>query len=185
MSILYYSNFCEPSKRLLQKLAKTSLKNKIHFICIDRRSKDAKGQIWVDVENEKVVLPPCITRVPALYNMATHQPLFEDQIYAALAPQEQRLNAAAVQGGEPECFSLNNSLSDAYSFWDQDATELATGGNGGMRQLRNLVPVDFELNIQTPEENYEPDKIGKNGSASLEEYKAQRDRDISQPLSRV
>lgn len=185
MSILYYSNFCDPSKRLLQKLAKTSLKNKIHFICIDRRIKDAQGQIWIEIENEKVILPPCVTRVPCLYNMASRQPLFEDQIYTSLAPQEQRINAAAVQGGEPECFSLNNTLSDAYSFWDQDASDLSTSGNGGMRQLRNCVPVDHEIKIQTPEENYEPDKIGKNGTPTLEEYKAQRDREVSLPAARV
>lgn len=186
-AIVYYSNYCEPSKRLLQKLATTQLKNKIHFICIDRRVKDAKGQIFIEVENQRVVLPPSVTRVPALYLMNNHQALFEDQIYAYLLPQEQKINAVATNNvGEPECYALGESgLSDAYSFWDQDASELATTGSGGLRQLRNCVPVDHEIKIQTPEETYEPDKIGKNGSQSFEQYKAQRDRDVAQPVTRT
>ena len=35
--ILYYSNYCENCKKLLQNLAKSQEKKDIHFICIDQR----------------------------------------------------------------------------------------------------------------------------------------------------
>ena len=38
-SILYYSNFCEHSKKLLQTISKSDISKDIHFICIDKRSK--------------------------------------------------------------------------------------------------------------------------------------------------
>ena len=40
-SILYYSNYCEHSKKLLQNISKSNLQKEIHFICIDKREKDA------------------------------------------------------------------------------------------------------------------------------------------------
>ena len=57
MSILYYSNFCEPSKKLLQLIAKTKLKNELHFICIDKRFRNSKGQTILILENQQVLLP--------------------------------------------------------------------------------------------------------------------------------
>ena len=38
-SILYYSNYCNNCKPLLQKLSQTTIKDKPHFICIDKRVK--------------------------------------------------------------------------------------------------------------------------------------------------
>ena len=186
MSILYYSNFCEPSKRLLQVMAKTRSTLKIHYICVDRRYKDAKGQTMIEVESQRVVLPATVTRVPALLIMGTKQVLFGDAIYKYLTPEEERVNKTATNGqGEPECFSLATRMSDAYSFWDQDASALAATGNGGTRQMHHYVPVDFETSIPTPPDNYEPDKVGKNGSMTLDEYKAQRESDIKESVHRL
>ena len=42
-SIVYYSNFCEKSKRLLQVLAKSACSKDIHFLCIDKREKSQDG----------------------------------------------------------------------------------------------------------------------------------------------
>ena len=42
-SILYYSNYCNNCKELLQKLAHSSIKDDIHFICIDKRVKKPNG----------------------------------------------------------------------------------------------------------------------------------------------
>ena len=43
-SILYYSNVCENSKRLLQKISTSpSIKDDMHFVCIDRRTKKPNG----------------------------------------------------------------------------------------------------------------------------------------------
>lgn len=37
MDILYYSNYCKHSQKIIQNLSKTNLKDKISFICIDRK----------------------------------------------------------------------------------------------------------------------------------------------------
>ena len=57
-SILYYSNFCEPSKKLLQSVSKTQNTNNIHFICIDKRVKDTNGKIFIVLQNGQQILMP-------------------------------------------------------------------------------------------------------------------------------
>ena len=187
-AICYYSNFCEPSKKLLQLFAKTKLKQEIHFICIDKRFKNAKGQMILQLEQHQVLLPDVIHKVPALYLLDGKEVLYEDDIYAYLTPKENKINTLATFGnGEPECYSLNqmSCMSDSYSFLDQDSSELSTKGSGGIRQLHNYVTLDQSFSIHTPEEDYIPDKIGKNGSKSLEELKAEREKSIMPPVQRI
>jgi len=175
--ICYYSNYCEPSKTLLQKIAKTKLQREIHFLCIDRRTRDSKGNTLLVLEKEQVLLPPSVKKVPALYLMETQQVLFGDDIYQYLLPKEVAITHQETNGnGEPECYSVSqmSRISDAYSFWDQSADELTAKGGGGMRQLHNFSPLDEQYSIHTPNEDYVPDKIGKTGK-SLEEYKAERE----------
>ena len=66
-SILYYSNFCDPSKKLIQMISKSKIKDEIHFVCIDKRIAGNDGATYVILENnQQMILPPTITRVPAL-----------------------------------------------------------------------------------------------------------------------
>jgi hypothetical protein len=177
MSIIYYSNYCEPSKKLLQKIAKTKLNKEIHFICIDKRKRDSKGNMIIFVENEQIMLPSSVTKVPALYLMETKQVMFGDDIYAQLLPKEVAINQEATAGnGEPECYSIfgMNKISDSYSYWDQSADELTAKGKGGMRQMHQFAPIEDQYKINTPNEDYVADKVGKSGK-TLDEYKAERD----------
>jgi len=186
MSIVYYSNFCDPSKKLLQKISKTKLSQEIHFICIDRRQRDSKGNTILLLEKEQVMLPSQVTKVPALYKMESKQVLFGDDIYSFLLPREVAINHQATNGnGEPECYSIfgMNKISDSYSFWDQSADDLSAKGQGGTRQMHKFAPIDDQYAIHTPEEDYTPDKVGKSGK-SLEEYKAERDA-LVKPVTRV
>jgi hypothetical protein len=187
MSILYYSNFCDPSKKLLQKVSKTKLKHELHFICIDKRQKDAKGQTIIFLEQDQVILPPIITKVPALFLMEQKQALFGDEIYEYLLPKEVSINNVETAGnGEPECYSLGqmSKMSDSYSFWDQGPEDLNTKGHGGMRQMHNFVPLEDTYTIHTPTEDYVADKVGTSGK-TLEQYKAERDSVLSPPIKRV
>jgi len=186
-AICYYSNFCDPSKRLLQKISKTKLQKQLHFICIDKRSKNGKGQTIIHLENEQVLLPSNVAKVPALFMMDSQQVLFGDDIYDYLLPKEVSVNHVATQGNnEPECYSLSqmSQLSDSYSFWDQPAEELNTKGQGGLRQMHNFVPLEQDFTIHTPAEDYVPDKIGKNGK-TFEDYKNERDQAIAPQVKRV
>jgi hypothetical protein len=185
--ICYYSNYCDPSKKLLQKIAKTKLQQEIHFICIDQREITKNGQIHIIFNQERLILPPVITRVPALYFTDTNKALFGDDIQSYLLPKEQTLNHVATGGqGEPECFSIQsmNQLSDNYSFLDQSPEDLYAKGNGGMRQLRHFSSLQEETSIHTPDEDYVPDKVGLRGK-SLEEFKAERDNGIPHEIKRL
>jgi hypothetical protein len=68
MDVLYYSNYCLHSKKILQYLAKEGLTNQLNCICIDRRTRDPKtGQIYITLENGKqLMMPPNVHSVPAM-----------------------------------------------------------------------------------------------------------------------
>jgi len=56
--ILYYSKYCEVSKKYLQILSKSAAQKDIHFICIDKRVKDESGKTYIILENgQKIILP--------------------------------------------------------------------------------------------------------------------------------
>ena len=72
-SILYYSNFCDHSKKLLQTISKTQLGKDIHFMCIDKRVSE-NGKIYILMETgQKILLPENIAKVPALLLLNNHQ----------------------------------------------------------------------------------------------------------------
>jgi hypothetical protein len=179
--IVYYSNYCEPSKKLLQTLAKTRLKEEIHFICIDKRFKDAQNKMMIELNGQVLILPPCVSKVPALYMIDADKALFGDDIYKKFSPAETAINHVETRGyGEPECFnSTMTMMSDAYSYWDQPPEELEAKGNGGMRQVHHFAAIDQTFSIPTPVDDYEPDKI--KGTKTLDEFKAERE--LSMPAA--
>ena len=81
-SILYYSNVCENSKRILQKISSSNAKDEMHFVCIDRRTRKPNGATYVILSNEQeILLPPTITKVPAMLLLNRgHHVLFGDEI---------------------------------------------------------------------------------------------------------
>ena len=51
MDILYYSNYCPHSQKVLQTLVKGNMSDKISFICIDKRVQDPKtNQTYIILE---------------------------------------------------------------------------------------------------------------------------------------
>ena len=83
--ILYYSNFCSPSKKLIYDLGRSKIKEDIHFICIDNREKDPeKNSTNIVLPNgQKILLPPTVIKVPAMLLLYQgHRVLFGKDIYA-------------------------------------------------------------------------------------------------------
>ena len=184
-SIIYYSNSCDRCKSVLTALSKSQVSNDIHFLCIDKRVKSGTGAWHILTETgEKVLLPPQVNRVPALLLLNKgHMVLYGDQILQHFQPKNVALNNEATGfNGEPNAFSLGREsmggfgvASDNYSFLDQSADELSAKGNGGMRQLYNYATIDVVDKIETPPDNYSPDKVG---SVSLEQLQQKRQMDI-------
>ena len=65
--------------------------------------------------------------------------------------------------------------SDNFSYWDQDSDELLAKGNGGTRQMYNYATVDYKTSIETPPDDWSPDKVSETSYNEMEE---QRNNDL-------
>lgn len=70
--ILYYSNYCKHSQKIIKSLSKKNLDGKVHFISIDNRE-TLDNKIYIVLEQgKKLLLPPTIKSVPAIYDYLNH-----------------------------------------------------------------------------------------------------------------
>jgi len=189
-SILYYSNFCEPSKKLLQAVSKIGVAKDIHFICIDKRVKDSNGKIFIVLQNEqKIIMPENVTRVPALLLLnQNYKVIYGDQIYQHLKPaQEVQVKQATKNNMEPtsflDGFSFGSGIvSDNYSFLDQNDSELSVKGDGGLRQMHNYMSLNdsgnLSMHLPQDEHDYKSDKL-KDSEMSVEALQRKREQELS------
>jgi len=164
--ILYYSKYCEISKKYLQILSKSSLQKELHFICIDKRVKDSNNKTFIILENgQKIILPENVTHVPALLLLTKgYDVLYGEQILEHLKPaQEVEIKKATQNNMEPMAFSFgsgggfNDIVSDHYSFLDQQPEDLEAKGNGGMRQMHNYVDLNTAFSGQLTDQGNNED----------------------------
>lgn len=174
-TVLYYSNFCENCKKIISHLSKSSIKNDLHYVCIDKRVNKNNATYVVLENNQELLLPDTVNRVPALMILnGEFKVLFGDDILNYLKPVEQVNVAVATNfNGEPSAFNMNAGMtdvhSDNFSFLDQNDDELSAKGDGGMRQLYNYSSINNNDKIETPEENYAPDKVNEDSLKNYEE----------------
>jgi hypothetical protein len=192
-SILYYSNFCEHSKKLLQVLSKTQVSKDIHFMCIDKRVKEKDGKIYIILENgQKMVMPENVSKVPALLLLnQNYNVLYGDNIYDHLKPRQESVTRQATANNmEPMAFSLGGMgggggsafggvVSDNFSFLDQGAEDLTAKGNGGLRQMHNYFALSESDKIDTPKDDFDYRQSKSSNSLSLEQLQQQREQDLS------
>jgi hypothetical protein len=203
--ILYYSKYCDFCKKYLQLLSKSPSQNDIHFICIDKRVKDANNKTYIILENgQKIILPENVTKVPALLLLTKgYEVLYGEQILQYLKPrQQQEVRQATQNNMEPMAFSLGGGggfgdiVSDQYSFLDQNPDELSAEGNGGMRQMHNYVDLNtaFSGQVSNVNTNASDDfnttirgakKMGEDAASQqmeerIRKMKEERDADIHQ-----
>ena len=183
--ILYYSNYCSSCRSILPTLSQSQVQNDIHFICIDNRIKKPNNEIYIILSNQKeIILPETILKVPALMLLNRgSQIIFGSDILKFLQPVKSisnNINSDIIV--EPESFSLHDVTkygvsSDVYSFLDQSSESLSTKGDGGLRQLRNNVKLDHVDTIETPPENYTPNKLG---NMSMDQIETERESLLKQ-----
>lgn len=190
MDILYYSNYCKHSARLIQLLAKNNLTDKINCICIDKRKKDPKTmQTVVILDNGKqALLPPNVHSVPSLLLIKQqYKVIVGDEITAYLEPLIQKnVDNAVGSYGEPSGYSIIpssrgvNIVSEQYTYYNVNPEELSAKGSGKNRQMFNYVSVNDTLSpINTPPDNYRPDKLSTQG-ITLDTIQKKRNEDIPQ-----
>lgn len=182
-SVLYYSKYCDNCKKLLYELGKTEAQKTMHFLCIDKRIK-RQGKLYIVLDNgHEIYLPPNIVKVPSLLLLNKgNKILVGDDVANYLRPQiYQEKQKATASNEEPLAFSfyeMGTAMSDNYSYLDQTSDEMTAKGNGGMRQMHSFVRLNQNDKIYTPDEDYEPDKVGQ---VDLGKIQAQRESDIKLP----
>jgi hypothetical protein len=170
MDILYYSNYCTHSQKVLQTLVKGNMSDKLSFICIDKRQLDRKtNQTYIILENGgKVILPPNVHSVPSLLLIKDNYRIIQgdDIIKFFHKDIKQQTNMATNFNGEPVSFQLGGSsggtnvMSEQYTLYNMTPDELSAKGTGGNRQMYNYVSASNNINlIPTPDDTYKPDKI--------------------------
>ena len=197
-AILYYSNFCQHSTKLLQQFAKSTLSKNVHFICIDKRINES-GKMYIILENgQKIIMPENVTKVPALLLLNdNYKVLYGESIIQHFKPMQERESrqvsfSNAGPGpttmntmNEPMAFSLGGGgsfgiTSDSYSFLDMDTDSLSAKGNGGVRQMHNYVDMNYNDTISTPEDEVNHVK-GANKlpqGLTVEQLQQQRDQEL-------
>jgi hypothetical protein len=127
--------------------------------------------------NQELLLPNTINAVPALMLINNnYKVLFGNEILDHLKPVEENINQVATNfNGEPNAFSMNTGftgvVSDNYSFLDQNSDELSAKGDGGLRQLYSYATINHNDKIETPPDDYMPDKVNE---SSLKNFESER-----------
>lgn len=191
MDILYYSNYCKHSQKILQFLVKGDLTKQISCICIDKRSRDPKtNQLRIVLENGTLVsMPPNIHSVPALLLVnKNYQLVLGDDIIHHYEPKiREKLSSANFGNGEPMGFAINaisgsggsNIVSEQFTSYDMSPEELSAKGKGIRRQMYNYVSAANDNNfIQTPPDTYRPDKLSSNVTIDMLQQKRNADVDM-------
>ena len=190
-TILYYSNFCNHSRNVVQMLSKNDNRNDIHFICIDKRTKEGEKTFILLENNQKIILPNTVTRVPALLLLNQgYSVIFGEDILAHFKPKEQlQIKQATQNNMEPMAFTFANSgsiVSDQYSFLDMDADALTTQGNGGMRQMHNYVDLNMQnaMDQHYPQEEFDKKAHKISENVTIEQLQQQRENEFKRISSK-
>lgn len=178
--VLYYSKYCKNCKNILYKVSRNEIKNDIHFLCIDKR-KRVKDKIYIILNDGKeLLMPEEIKKVPALLLINRgNRIIYGEEINSFLNPI---LNKQKINNEEPLAFSnfeMGISLSDNYSFLDQNSDELSTKGHGGLRQMHSFATYNTKDTIETPPETIVSSKIeSQNVSNLLSKLQEERNKGI-------
>lgn len=187
--ILYYSNYCNYSKHVLNIVSKNpSVTKEVHFICIDKRIQE-KGKTFIILENgQKIIMPENIQKVPSLLLINDGFRVIDnaEHIIQFFQPRKQQeMREATMNNMEPVAFGFEGGgscvVSDSYSFLDQDSKQMeAKNGNGGLRQMHNYVGLNDNSSIYTPEDEVDYNngpKMGEN--MTIDQLKQQRENDFN------
>jgi len=189
MDILYYSNYCKHSKNILAFLVKHDMVKSLNCLCVDKRKiNQHNGQVQIIMENgASVVLPPNIHAVPALmllkenYRVLLGNKNIADNFKSYISES----NDLATRGnGEPMSFSLGSRdvVSEGFTMYGASPEELSTRGSGRFRNMHHYVSAEgVALSIQTPPENYKPNKLSED--VTIDSLEQKRSEDMFNTLS--
>jgi hypothetical protein len=125
-------------------------------------------------------MPEEIKEVPALLLLNRgNRIIYGNEILELFNPiLEKTKKETNINGGEPLAFSnyeMGATLSDNYSYLDQNSNDLSTKGEGGLRQMHSFATYNLKDEIETPPETFISEKI-KSGNVSKLLSKLQEER---------
>jgi hypothetical protein len=189
MDILYYSNHCPHSQKIIHFISRAGLIDKLNAICIDKRTVDPhSGQIFISLENgKKIMLPPNIQTVPALLIVKqNYRALFGKDILAYFEPLiKEKTQQAQQQQGEPIGMPLAASNagvsihSEQYTLYDLSPEDLSAKSTSAKRPMYQYVSAQSHqpFQIPTPPDTYRPDKV--DSSLTVESLEQKRNIEVS------
>ncbi len=193
MDILYYSNFCKHSQKVVNFFVKNNLTNLVNFICLDKRKIDENtGQIIVLLENgTQVSLPPNVHSVPSLMlTKDNYRIVYGSEIMSHYASHiTTQMNDATLGEGEPSGYSFISSnmdkvVSEKFTYFDASPQDLSAKGNGGNRQMHHYVSATEDtISIKTPPDTYKPNKLSS--SVTVDSLQQQRNEEMSKSAQRT
>jgi hypothetical protein len=179
MDILYYSNQCQHSRKLLDYISKNSLIDQLNCICIDKRTTDpATGQLYVQRDNGKyIMIPPNVHAVPALLIAKdNYKTLYANDIVNYLNPiVSAKISRATGVNGEPVANSAfySDVSSDKYTFYNGRISDTMSNYS-----ITNHID---QMHITTPAETYKSNKmIPDEGMKLMENLQQERNADMQQ-----
>ena len=189
MDVLYYSNYCKHSEKVIKFLSKGGLTNDINAFCIDKRTRDPKTNQTVILleDGKKTLLPPNLQSVPALLLINDNYKLIlGDDIIKHFEPMmKEKLASADFGSGEPIGFAMqdfsgstkSNIVSEQFTYYNLTPEELSAKGVGGRRQMYNYVTAkQDQMFIETPPDEYRPNKLDEN--VTVDSLQQQRNMDV-------
>ena len=69
-------------------------------------------------------------------------------------------------------YEMGCTLSDNYSYLDQSSEELLAKGDGGTRQIHSFSKIGEDNKINTPPDDYIPDKVGEVDFSKIREQRS-------------
>lgn len=183
MDILYYSNYCKHSQKIVQTLVKNNMQDKLSYICIDKRKKDTSdNQTYIYLENgTRVIMPPNLHSVPGLLMVSNnYQLIYGDDIITHFH-KDLKKNSTIINKEVKEPFGYplvasiggTNIISEKYTSYNMTPDDLSAKSTSNARQMYNYVSANYStIFIETPPDNYTPDKISEN--TTLDELQQKR-----------
>jgi hypothetical protein len=187
MDLLYYSNYCKHSQKVVNFFVKNNLTHLANFICIDKRKVDPNtGQTTVLLENgTEIMLPPNIHSVPALMLVKdNYRIVYGSDIMGHYGSEiKTQMNDATSGEGEPSGFSFgtsngDNIVSEKFTFFGASPEDLSAKGSSQNRQMHHYVPAGGNAStINTPPDTYRPNKLSEN--VTVDSLQQQRNEEIA------
>ena len=183
LDILYYSNQCPSSRKLLDYISKNGLIDQLNCICIDKRSTDpTTGQLYVQRDNGKfIMIPPNVHAVPALLIAKdNYRTVYANDIITYLDPVvSAKISRATGVNGEPTAMALPNG-----PFYNDVSSDKYTYYNGRISDTMSNYSVSNhmdQMRISTPAESYKSSKmVPDEGMQLMDSLQQERNADMQQ-----